>query len=146
MLCGTPLCKAQVLAGLITQTGPQGRQLMRAPQRSEPLSFWLCAPHPSQPRVAWPPASSVLKGGLGSEQHMGKLLQKTQQCFWVMSNCHRLQRLQWGWVGRETEAGCSEDAKEPIFCTALPQGERGTCELCHPTQVPELLCLPWLGE
>lgn len=52
----------------------------------------LC-PNPSQPRVAWPPASSVWKAGIGSELHMGKLLQKTQQCFWTMSSSHRLWRL-----------------------------------------------------
>lgn len=76
MLSGAPLGKAQALAGLSTQTGPRGELPTRAPQRWEPLSAWLCAPHPSQPRVAWPLASSVWKGGLGTELHMGKLLQK----------------------------------------------------------------------
>lgn len=91
MLCGAPLCKAQVLAGLITQTGPQGGLLMRAPQRWEPLSAWLCAPPlPAQGGLA--PGQLSLEGRAGSELHMGKLLQKTQQCFWTMSSSHRLWR------------------------------------------------------
>lgn len=117
---------------------------MRAPQRWEPLSAWLCAPHPSQPRVAWPPASSVWKGGLGTELHMGKLLQKTQQCFWTTSSCHRLWRLQRGWGGRETEAGCSGNTKELIFCTALTEGERGGHKLCSQNRSPSCsACCGW---
>ena len=124
---------------LITQTGPRGVQLMRAPTVLGGAA--LCPPPPG----GLAPCQLRVEGRAGWGVTRGELLQKTQQCFWKTSRCHKLQRLQGAGVAARWDLGFA-----PVFffsaAPSLPAvGERGACKPCNPKQVSELLCLPGLG-
>lgn len=89
---------------LITQTGPRGVQLMRAPTVLGGAA--LCPPPPG----GLAPCQLRVEGRAGWGVTRGELLQKTQQCFWKTSRCHKLQRLQGAGVAARWDLGFA-----PVF-------------------------------